>query len=366
MTIRPFTHENLDSALKLFNAYAEDEYVYKKMTEETFTRTFLEGREGVKKVNLAVLLHGQTVGFASGTLVDGKKVGYVTFVLVNQQFRLRGIGAELLKALEEALKAEAEADGHPLEKIQMIFYNPAELTWIVPGTDGHDHPNAPGVDVASPAYGFFKHQGYHDRAIENSFYLPLASYEAPADYEERLKALAAKGIGIAFYDMDKNFGMEDLTDDLGSEVWRHDLVFSREEAKTHDPIIIGVDVTKKPDGGERSLAEAEALIQTVGLGNLGTLADPVSLPGRVIGFAGPIHVQPSGRGYFNGIGVHSAYRHAGLGTALFTALCKGHKAIGSRFMTLFTGLDNPAAKIYQGAGFKIVHTWSGMEKDVER
>ena len=103
MTIRPFTHENLDSALKLFNAYAEDEYVYKKMTEETFRRTFLEGREGVKKVNLAVLLHGQTVGFASGTLVDGKKVGYVTFVLLNQQFRLRGIGAALLKALEEAL-----------------------------------------------------------------------------------------------------------------------------------------------------------------------------------------------------------------------------------------------------------------------
>ena len=364
MTIQPLKQEFFDTALKLFNAYAESEYVYKKMTAEVFAKTFLEGSDTVKKIDLAAVQNGQMIGFASGTLVDGKDVGYVTFVLVNQQFRLRGIGKALLQSLEHALMEAAEEDAHPLTKIRMMFLNPAQLTWIVPGTPGHDHPNAPGVDVASRAYLFFKNQGYGDRTTENSFYLPLASYEPPADYEERLEALAARGIGIAFYDMDQNFGMEELTDDLGSDVWRHDLVFSREEAKTHDPIIIGVDVTKLPDGGERTVEEAEALIRKTGLGNLGTLEEPVSLPGRVIGFAGPIHVQPSGRGYFNGIGVHSDYRHAGLGTALFTALCKGHKAIGSRFMTLFTGEKNPAARIYRGAGFRIVRTWSDMEKEV--
>ena len=35
-------------------------------------------------------------------------------------------------------------------------------------------------------------------------------------------------------------------------------------------------------------------------------------------------------------------------------------------MTLFTGETNPARYIYQSAGFKIVKTWSDMEKVIKK
>ena len=88
--------------------------------------------------------------------------------------------------------------------------------------------------------------------------------------------------------------------------------------------------------------------------------------GKAVGFTGPIHVQESGRGYFAGIGVHSEYRKYGLGKALFSTLCKSLKEIGAGYMTLFTGETNPARYIYQSAGFKIVKTWSDMDKIIKK
>jgi len=76
-------------------------------------------------------------------------------------------------------------------------------------------------------------------------------------------------------------------------------------------------------------------------------------------------VQPSGRGFFLGIGIHSDYRGVGAGKALFAALCKGLKGIGASFMTLFTGEENPARNIYEAAGFKIVKSWVVMRKEVK-
>ena len=72
----------------------------------------------------------------------------------------------------------------------------------------------------------------------------------------------------------------------------------------------------------------------------------------------------SGRGFFAGIGVHSEYRKYGLGKSLFSTLCQSLKDIGAGYMTLFTGETNPARRIYASAGFKIVKTWSDMQKDI--
>jgi ribosomal protein S18 acetylase RimI-like enzyme len=145
----------------------------------------------------------------------------------------------------------------------------------------------------------------------------------------RLKQLEENELHITTYQPDLHQGFDELFDNLASEDWRTRIT----------------DNIKRPDGG-----------------------DPVLIlehKGKICGFTGPLAVQESGRGYFAGIGVHSDYRGHGAGKAMFASLCIGLKEIGARYMTLFTGENNPARNIYEAAGFKIVRSFADMRKDIK-
>lgn len=326
MRIERFNENDGKAAAALFDRYAETEFVHKKLSEADFIAQFITSDERVTKINLAAKADdGALLGFANGCVKKGADIGYITFVLVEKEYRRRGIARQLLAELEKAL-AETAA----ITKYQIIFFNPITLTWVVPGTPGHDHPNAPGIDVASDAYIFFKNNGYLDSVFQNSFYLPLQNFTIKPEVQARIDALPQYELSICFYDPQKHFGMKELFDDLGSEDWKEIVMGNIAREDGGDPVII---------------AEHN---------------------GKAVGFTGPIHVQESGRGYFAGIGVHSEYRKYGLGKSLFSTLCKSLKDIGAGYMTLFTGETNPARYIYQSAGFKIVKTWSDMEKVIKK
>lgn len=313
----------------LWNAGAQNEYPHRKLSPEQFAALLLNSTDRAVKVNAAARANGCLIGFANGCVVPGKGIGYITFVLVDRAYRRCGIGSGLLALLEELLRAV-----EPLTSYQISFFNPINLTWIIPGTDGcgqagHDHPNAPGIEVSSGAFIFFKDKGYIDTAYQNSFYLPLADFQIAPKIQERIDNLPEKELSICTYDKEKHFGLEELFTDLGNELWREEIMGNVSRADGGDPVVI---------------AEHK---------------------GKAVGFTGPLHVQPSGRGYFAGIGVHSEYRKFGLGKALFSMLCKSLKDMGAGYMTLFTGETNPARNIYQSAGFKIVKTWADMEKKVQ-
>ena len=36
------------------------------------------------------------------------------------------------------------------------------ITWVLPGTEGHRHPNASGVRLGSDAHLFLKNRGFED------------------------------------------------------------------------------------------------------------------------------------------------------------------------------------------------------------
>lgn len=326
MKIERFNESDARAAAALFNRYAETEFVHKKLSEADFIAQFVTSDERVTKINLAAKADdGALLGFANGCVKKGADIGYITFVLVEKEYRRQGIARALLSGLERVLAETAE-----ITKYQIIFFNPIALTWVVPGTPGHDHPNAPGIDVASDAYIFFKNNGYLDSVFQNSFYLPLQNFTIKPEVQARIDALPQYELSICFYDPQKHFGMKELFDDLGSEDWKEIVMGNIAREDGGDPVII---------------AEHN---------------------GKAVGFTGPIHVQESGRGYFAGIGVHSEYRKYGLGKALFSMLCKSLKDIGAGYMTLFTGETNPARYIYQSAGFKIVKTWSDMEKVIKK
>lgn len=308
-------------SFELFNNSAEIEFPHKKLDYDDFCLRFIASGDGVEKITVLAQENGEIIGFANGCTVAGKDIGYITFVIVKKEYRRRRIGEALLLALENALKKAAE-----ITKFQIIFFNPINLEWIVPNTQRHDHPNAPGIDVASEAYIFFKNMNYRDVVFQNSFYLPLDKFEMPQKIKERIEALPEKKLSICFADKSVHTGFDEMLDNLGNDLWKKEIGEAIENGR---PVLI---------------AESE---------------------GRAVGFTGPLAVQPSGRGYFAGIGVHSDFRSFGLGKCLFFSLCENLKQAGAKYMTLFTGENNPAREMYTAAGFKIVKTWSDMEKVIK-
>lgn len=317
-------HEDAAQAAALFARTTGGETVYRPLNEEEFYQTFIRSTDTVTKVNVCEKEGDTVLGFASGAINAGKAVGYITMIVVDRAHRRDGMGTRLLAALETELHKAA-----PIQSYEITFFNPVNLTWIVPGTPGHDHPNAPGIDVASDGYLFFKNNGYLDTVYQNSFYQPLAGFAIKPKIQARIDGLREHDLAVGYYDKERHFGMEELFDDLGNPLWKTEILGNIAREDGGDPVIIA------------------------------------HRGGKAVGFTGPIHVQESGRGYFAGIGIHSDYRAYGLGSVLFSVLCRSLKEIGASYMTLFTGETNPARYIYQSAGFKIVKTWADMEKKIK-
>ena len=330
VSIRPLTAADAPAAAALWNACCDEPGgpLYRRLTSAEFDSLFrATGRDFLPMSRLA-FDDGRLVGFANGAVRPGKEHAYVTVVMVAPTRRRRGTGRRLLVELEHAMRAAPGADS--VLRFEIVFFNPITLTWIVPGTDGHDHPNSPGVDVAGGAYIFFKNHGYRDFACQNSYYLPLADYRYPSGIDSILSRLTSEGLRICRYDPDRHTGLDELLDDLGSDDWRQIVTSNFASGGPGEPVLIVEDGT------------------------------------RACGFTGPLHVEPSGRGYFAGIGVHSDYRGRGAAKALFAALCSELKSMGADFMSLFTGETNPARNIYEAAGFRIVRCWANMRKEFTR
>ena len=119
-----------------WNEYAQNEIVIKKFSPEKFKSLFFDEYTGVKKVSVAALDGDKVIGFAAGTHKAGMEVGYITYVLVDKDYRRQKIGKALAEEIEKLLKEVADVT---LTKYEAVFYNPVGLSWIVPGTDGHDH-----------------------------------------------------------------------------------------------------------------------------------------------------------------------------------------------------------------------------------
>lgn len=318
------TREDAETARKLLNGcIAAGEVLYKPFDDiGTFEAFFLYRPKEVAVLNL---LADEGDAFASGCWVEGSGKCYITFVTVRPDRRRQGRGRAILAELEQGLKSLS--DGR-IAAYEIIFFNPMGFTWVVPGTDRHDHPNAPGVDVSGGAYLFFKNCGYRDHAYQNSYHIDLAEYHVPLDIRKRTEALKEKGIEIVLYDSHIHTGLEELMEDLGNEVWAQGILGNAALPGGGDPLLI------------------------------------VNHGGKAMGFAGPLSVQESGRGFFSGIAVHSQCRGNGAGKVLFSYLCSSLRDMGARFMTLFTGETNPARNIYEAAGFHIVRTWADMKKGI--
>ena len=323
--VRPAGEADLPLLRLLFSLACDTDVPFKELDADDFARFFLADTDGVSKTLLVLEQNDSLIGFASGCapLPAGEK-GYISFVYVLPRLRRHGLGRMLVDALEADLRAKFPS----ITKIEIAFHNPMQFAWWIPGTDhAADHPCAPGLDVSGSAFLFFKRVGYRCYADMNSYYRPLAGYRHPDDIASRIERLRENHIEVTFYDRSRHVGLDDLFTNIRNEGWRRAIMANDALGDAAKPLLVAV-------------------------------AD-----GRLVcGYTGPLSVDPSGRGCFHGIGVHTDYRQHGAGKVLFSSLCMSLHQMGASFMSLYTGEDNPARNIYEAVGFKIVRSWSAMRK----
>ena len=283
---------------------------------------FVEKVPNITSTNLVTIENGKIVGFANAAYKAESSVGYITFILVAKNKQRQGVGSKLFEALQTNLLTQGAI------KLEISFFNPLNLEWLVPHTTSHDHPNAPGVDISAAAYQFFQKRGFIDVALQNVYYQNLQTFQYTEDVKNRLKKLNDDGYEIVYFDLEIHTGLNELFDDFGNELWR-ETIMNNVNSENPLPVLV------------------------------------VSKNNEIFGFTGPLDVTSSGRGYFAGIGIHSLHRGNGAGKVLFSLLCEGLKSEGAAFMTLFTGETNPARKIYEAVGFEIVKSFMVMRKEIK-
>lgn len=297
--------------------------LFKEMDENEIESKFFTCTSDYDIITLIAIEKNEIIGFASGTYVRNTEVAYLTCILVNMLNRRHHIGTKLLQLMENEFSKNEQ-----IKRIDVSFFNPVHLEWFIPATLSCDHPNAPGVDINSSYYALMHKNSYFDFAIQNAYYLCLKDYQYSHDIEEKREKLKILGINITKYDPKKHSGFDELFRDLKSEHWEKEINHNIHDENLKYPVLI------------------------------------IEKDGLIYGFAGPLKVQKSGRGYFAGIGVHSSLRGQGAGSVLFASLCMELKKMNALYMSIFTGINNKARHIYETEGFRCVKTWANMRKEI--
>ena len=301
---------------KIYNSLIlTDGLLYRPLETDEFDRIF--NMDGT--LTLSAVVDGEPIGFLSARLPNSDGVSYLTYFGVLPEYRSTSCASELLDEAENILKNEYQA-----ERIDIVFHNPAHLPWIIPESED-GHPCAPGIQSDSPAAQLLLRRGYAEWCAQISYYSSLDGYKVPVDQKKRLAALEADGIKITYYTPTRHRGLAELFDAINNPGWKKTVL-----AHLDQPIVVAVDEN----------------------------AD-----GLVIGYTGPLSQVREGagiRGNFCGIGTHPDYRGRGIATLIFCEMCRHHSGHGATFMSLYTGENNPARRVYEYAGCRGVVRWSNL------
>ncbi len=327
MQIRNIIPEkDLDKTLMIWNGVCKAGGFYKPFEKAAFQQHLFENPVFIENCAFIAEADGIPVGFACGytrreDIADPSKPGYCNTVAVLPEYRNKGVGEALLSAVEEYFRSVGK------KSVKCVYVNSVPWPWYIPGTDGHDHPCAPALPVNSDEYLFFLHNGYAVNGFMDAFHLPLSEYEMPEKVKAKMKENEERGYKIEFYREGYHYGLEEFYKNINHPSFEGAIRANLNKEKP-DPFLV------------------------------------VSYNGRVMGWTGAMYTEPSGRAHFDGITVDPQVRGRGLGKALFCTLCEKSKEFGSKFMTFYTGLDNPARYIYLSAGFKIAQTFAMMKKEL--
>lgn len=240
-------------------------------------------------------------------------IGYLTLLLVEEDYQSKGIGSELFNISKEYLF------NNDVTEIKVSHRSPLKFEWSISEYEAY-HNKAPGVLVESKGYKFLINKNFKVDSIELSYYMSLNTFELTNEMVELEEMSLKKGYKVVFYDKDKHHGQEDMFTRLKDESYRAKFKKAVDENKS---ILV--------------LVKDDSLI---------------------CGIVGHIYTENNGRGFFQGIAVDPLHGGQKLGNLLFYSLCYNLKKLGSSYMTLFVSEDNFAKYIYEKAGFVQVREWA--------
>ncbi|MFX3636213.1 MAG: GNAT family N-acetyltransferase [Candidatus Pristimantibacillus sp.] len=322
MQIRPFSMVDLSAVVQLWNREAT-KYDYKPFAEREFQDTFIDHPYFDAQCIWVGCNEKGIVGFAAGCSGDdlplGDVAGYITTVIIDEDIASLELYDAFLLGIEKRFQELGK------RQAEVLFFNPTKLKWNIPSAPQHEHNNAPGISKDHPLYDALIARGYVDRATQCGMYLRLGNFIVPEDIISKEDKANSKGYYVTSYAPDLHNGLEATLAALQNPQWEKDVA---SYAKDGAPLVVAVH------------------------GN------------EVVGFAGPIIIEPNGRAFFCGIGVHPEHEGHGLGSTLFFRMVEAFQNAGCQYISLFTGSSNPAIRIYHKAGFSVEKQFSILRREL--
>lgn len=320
--VRQFIPSDKASVHALWNAYAPKNG-YSELTREQLDALIFDNEYFSSKFMYILLHKDKPLGFVLGACNDalpaGRERAYFSCLVLEENTAYSQNADLLMDVLEGAFVSAGR------QFSDVLFFSPFHLPWIIPNTPGHQHNNAPGIWIETALYSYMLARGYAERAQETAMYLPLSCFVLSESCKSRLTVARKKGYDVCLYSKSQHFGLGQMLGSLGNPLWEKEILSAAEE---NLPFLVAVQANE------------------------------------VVGFAGPIYPEASGRGYFTGMGVMPQHEGIGLGTVLFNMLCREEAQNGAAYMSLFTGEKNSAKRIYQSAGFADKRSFAVMRKNI--
>lgn len=239
---------------------------------------------------------------------------YITHFFGNHQRK-----TDLLERLIKHLKTMGIKD------LWVHFFNPISIAWYL--KEQITHPCYQGVPKDEKMHQFYRSNQFKEHSVQDTFYMSLDNFVQDKNIEETKNNLISKGITFDIFDSKKHLHFNEFLDEIDAPHWKKTLQ-DNENQSLPMPLLVALDHE------------------------------------NVIGFAGPLMVEKSGRGYFAGIGLIDRYQGQKIGKVLFHELIIRLKNLNAKYMTLFTGRENKARHIYMGAGFEIIRSFVTLKLDL--
>ncbi|MDO9630068.1 MAG: GNAT family N-acetyltransferase [Acholeplasmataceae bacterium] len=292
----------------LYNYYKE-----KTLQEQVFV--LIDSNEFALMIDQGFLYFYEVQSVISGFILSHFKdsQSYITM--------LYGDNHEIKNSLLKAYDSYMDSKG--IFESLVHFFNPISLAWYP--LKNIVHPCYQGVPSNHEDLSIYLDNGYIRHSTQETYYLDLNSFQMPLDVFAQIEKNILDGIEITFYNPLKHRKMIEFTNELNAPHWKK-VIIENIDKPNPLPLLVAL---KDND---------------------------------VIGFTGPLKIENNGRGYFAGIGVLETERGKKVGKTLFFMLCKTLKDMGASYMTLFTGVDNPARHIYISANFNVVRRFETMIK----
>ena len=136
--------QNMSKAVAIYNeATKKGEQNYLLLSEEEFGTLFLTP---VKEGDHVFAIYAPDEdGFIIGHYAGNIQRFFVTMIQVESGSRRKGIGTQLLEQLRQEMKYFAKEKSIKMDAMEISYFNPVNITWELPDTGGHRHPNSPGV-----------------------------------------------------------------------------------------------------------------------------------------------------------------------------------------------------------------------------